>query len=84
MIMISSREFKNNQKKYFDLIDNGEQVIIQRGKVRFYKLIPVTSGDACMTEEEFYEKIDRSLQQVKEDKVLKASTKEELEKLLYD
>lgn len=84
MIMISSREFKNNQKKYFDLIDNGEQVIIQRGKVRFYKLIPVTSGDACMTEEEFYEKIDRSLQQVKEDKVLKVSTKEELEKLLYD
>lgn len=84
MIMISSREFKNNQKKYFDLIDNGEQVIIQRGKVRFYKLIPVTSGDACMTEEEFYEKIDRSIQQVKEDKVLKVSTKEELEKLLYD
>lgn len=84
MIMISSREFKNNQKKYFDLIDNGEQVIIQRGKVHFYKLIPVTSGDACMTEEEFYEKIDRSIQQVKEDKVLKVSTKEELEKLLYD
>lgn len=84
MIMISSREFKNNQKKYFDLIDNGEQVIIQRGKVRFYKLIPITSGDACMTEEEFYEKIDRSIQQVKEDKVLKVSTKEELKKLLYD
>lgn len=84
MIMISSREFKNNQKKYFDLIDNGEQVIIQRGKVRFYKLIPITSGDACMTEEEFYEKIDRSIQQVKEDKVLKVSTKEELKKMLYD
>lgn len=84
MIMISSREFKNNQKKYFALIDNGEQVIIQRGKARFYKLIPVTSGDACMAEEEFYEKIDRSIQQAKEDKVLKVSTKEELEKLLYD
>lgn len=84
MIVISSREFRDNQKKYFDSVDNGEQVIVQRGKDRSYKLIPVTSSDVCMTEEEFYEKIDRSIQQAKEGKVLKISSKEELKKLLYD
>ena len=84
MLVISSREFRDNQKKYFDSVDNGEQVIVQRGKNRSYKLIPVTSNDVCMSEEEFYEKTDRSIQQEIDGKVLKISSKEELKKLLYD
>ena len=69
MLVVSSREFRENQKKYFDSVDNGEQVIVQRGKDRSYKLVPVTNQDICMTEEEFYKKIDRSIQQAKEGKV---------------
>lgn len=84
MLVISSKEFRENQKKYFDSVDNGEQVIVQRGKNRSYKLIPVTSNDVCMSEEEFYEKTDRSIQQEIDGKVLKISSKEELKKLLYD
>ena len=68
MLVVSSREFRDNQKKYFDSVDNGEQVIVQRG--------------ICMTEEEFYEKIDRSIQQAKEGKILRVSTKEDLKNLL--
>lgn len=82
MLIVSSREFRDNQKKYFDSVDNGEQVIVQRGKDRSYKLVPVTSSDVCMTEEEFYEKIDRSIQQAKEGKVLRVSTNDDLKKLL--
>lgn len=82
MLVISSREFRENQKKYFDSVDNGEQVIVQRGKDRSYKLVPVTNSDICMTEEEFYEKIDRSIQQVKVGKVLRISTDDDLKKLL--
>lgn len=82
MLVISSREFRENQKKYFDSVDSGEQVIVQRGKDRSYKLVPVTSSDVCMTEEEFYEKIDRSIQQAKEGKVLRVSTNEDLKNLL--
>lgn len=37
-----------------------------------------------MTEEEFYEKIDRSIRQAKEGKVLKVSSEEELKKLFHD
>lgn len=41
-------------------------------------LIAVTSSDVCMTEEEFYEKIDRSIQQAKEDKFFRVSTNDDL------
>lgn len=41
-------------------------------------LIAVTSSDDCMTEEEFYEKIDRSIQQAKEDKFFRVSTNDDL------
>ena len=27
MIVISSREFRDNQRKYFDLVDQNEQVV---------------------------------------------------------
>lgn len=68
MLVVSSREFRDNQKKYFDSVDSGEQVIVQRGKDRSYKLVPITADDTCMTQEEFYAKIDRSLQQAREGK----------------
>jgi len=44
MKIITSREFRNNQKKYFDMVDNNEQVVVKR-KNRAYKLVPVTEDD---------------------------------------
>lgn len=45
MMIISSREFRDNQKKYFDLADQNEQVIIQRGKDKAYVLVPLNDAD---------------------------------------
>ena len=45
MKIVTSREFRDNQKKYFDLVDNKEQVIVKRSKKRAYKLVPVTDDD---------------------------------------
>ena len=45
MLIISSREFRDNQKKYLDMVDNKEQVIVKRSKKRAYKLVPVTDDD---------------------------------------
>ena len=39
MLVISSREFRENQNKYFDLIDQQEQVIVQRGKNKSYAVV---------------------------------------------
>ncbi len=44
MKIVTSREFRDNQKMYFDLVDNNEQVIVKR-KSRAYKLVPVTDDD---------------------------------------
>ena len=44
MKIITSREFRNHQKKYFEMVDNNEQVVVMR-KNRAYKLVPVTEED---------------------------------------
>ena len=44
MKIVSSREFRDNQKKYFDMVENNEQVVIKR-KNRSYKLVLVREDD---------------------------------------
>jgi PHD/YefM family antitoxin component YafN of YafNO toxin-antitoxin module len=45
MLVVSSREFRDNQKKYFDLVDNNNQVVVKRGKYKAYVLTPVGDTD---------------------------------------
>lgn len=45
MKIVTSREFRDNQKKYFDMVDNKEQVVVKRSGNRAYKLVPVTDDD---------------------------------------
>lgn len=44
MLIISSREFRQNQRLYFDKADKGEQIIVQRGKDKSYALTPIAKG----------------------------------------
>ena len=44
MRIVTSREFRDNQKKYFDMVDKNEQIVVKR-KNRAYKLVPVTDDD---------------------------------------
>ena len=44
-MIISSREFRDQQKKYFDLVDQNEQVIVQRGKDKAYVIVPLNDVD---------------------------------------
>ncbi len=81
MTIVSSREFRDNQKKYFDLIDNDVQIIIQRGKNKSYKLVPVLEKETLMTETEFYAKIDKSIEQAKNGQVIRIA-KEDFKKFL--
>ena len=57
MIVISSREFRDNQKKYFDLADKDEQVIVQRGKDKSYILSAITEVDRMSTNPELRAKV---------------------------
>lgn len=78
MIVISSREFREKQKSYLDKVDNGEEILIQRGKNKSYKIIPISDDDTLLSKEEYFAKLDRSIQQVKEGKIKRINSIEEL------
>jgi prevent-host-death family protein len=58
MLVISSREFRDKQAKYMDRVDNGEQIIVQRGKNKAYAITPVKDKDIYMSEVNLSEFID--------------------------
>ena len=60
MMIISSREFRDNQKKYFDLVDQNEQVIVQRGKDKAYVLVPVNDVDRLSVNEELIQTVQEA------------------------
>jgi PHD/YefM family antitoxin component YafN of YafNO toxin-antitoxin module len=78
MIVVSTSEFRDRQKSYLDKIDSGIEILIQRGKNKSYKIVPVTDDDTLMSKEAFFEKIDRSLQEAKEGKVFSMLPNESL------
>jgi len=79
MLVISAREFREKQSKYFDMASNGEDVVLKsRGKGSF-KLVPVTEDDTLMSKEEFFAKIDKALDEARQGKGIKITSKKELE-----
>jgi hypothetical protein len=78
MLAVSSREFREKQKSYLDKVDESIKVLIQRGKNKSYKIVPVTDDDTLMSKEDFFAKIDKSLAEIREGKIKRIATKEEL------
>jgi len=81
MLIISSREFRQNQRMYFDKVDNGEQIIVQRGKDKSYVLTPVDNDDLYFNAE-MVKRIKDSLKQAENGEVKTISTSEEISQLL--
>lgn len=81
MLIISSREFRQNQRRYFERADKGEQIIVQRGKDKSYALTPVSEDDVYFNTE-MLDKIKQSLEQVKQGETKRITTDEEIKDLL--
>jgi len=81
MLVISSREFRENQKKYFDLIDSNEQVIVQRGKNKAYVLKPVTDSDVYFAEPEIKLRLEKSIAEAEMGELISVN-KEDIKTLL--
>ncbi len=82
MLVISTREFRANQKSYLEKVDKGLELLIRRGKNKSYKIVPVEEDDTLMSKEAFFAKLDRSLEQYKNGEYASVNSKEELKKLL--
>lgn len=81
MVVISSREFRQNQKLYFEMVDNGEQIIVQRGKNKSYALTRINLEDNYFNPA-MLKRIQESLDQIKNGQSKQISTKEEITELL--
>ncbi|MBP5983067.1 MAG: type II toxin-antitoxin system prevent-host-death family antitoxin [Fluviicola sp.] len=81
MLVISSREFRQHQKEYFEKVDQGEQVIVQRGNNKAYVLTPVFSDDLLINTG-MIEKLKQSLLEVQNGEVQKISNSNEIKDLL--
>lgn len=79
IVEVTSRQFREKQKDFFELADNGEKVIIKRGRKQAYALIPISNDDLYFTPQ-MVERIKESIQQVKEGKVVAINNQEELDK----
>ncbi|MDR3250141.1 MAG: hypothetical protein LBT42_00550 [Tannerella sp.] len=81
VLQVTSKQFKEKQKLFFDMADSGKQIVIKRGGKQAYTLTPVNDDDMYFTPE-MTEKIKHSLQQAKEGKVTGVASIEELHNLL--
>ena len=82
MLVISSREFRANQKSYLDKADEGAQILIQRGKNKSYRLVPVVTDETLISKKEFFAEIERSREQYKKGKFTRVETKVDLKDFL--
>ncbi|MDR2125302.1 MAG: prevent-host-death protein [Prevotellaceae bacterium] len=80
IIEITGREFRANQKTYLDLSDKGARIVIRRGQNKSYVITPVINDDDYQRyfTPELLARIDKSLQQAKEGKIIKTKSKDEL------
>jgi hypothetical protein len=81
MIVINSKEFRSNQKKYFDLVDKNERVIIQRGKDKAYELTRNIKNDRYFDDPKVIEHILEGVREHKDGKSVEM-TREEIRKLM--
>jgi len=81
MLVISSREFRQNQRMYFDKVDKGEQIIVQRGKDKSYVLTPVIENDIYFNEK-MIKRIKESAKQAKNGEYTELSSAKEIKDLL--
>lgn len=81
MSIIISSEFREKQAEYMDRADNGEQIIVQRGKNKAYSITPITEDDLYFTPE-MLAKIELSIKQAKEGTITTVRGSEELKQFL--
>ena len=76
---VTSRQFHNNQKTYFDLADKGRLIIIKRNNNRSYILTPNVEENSYFTTE-MQEKIEKAMKQIENGECIEIKNKEELHK----
>ena len=81
MVVVSSREFRANQRKYFDLAKHNTVVITSRSHGN-YKLVPLSESDVIIDEETLQAKINRGIAEYEQGKATAIAEGESMEDFL--
>ena len=65
MEVISAREFRTNQSKYFGMVHDGEDVVLKSREWGSFRLVPITANDAVANKEDLTSRICKALHEVK-------------------
>ena len=65
MVIVSSREFRANQRKYFDLARTNDVVITSRMHGS-YRLVPISEDDTLISESVLEDKIKRGIEELQQ------------------
>jgi hypothetical protein len=76
VLEVTSRQFRDKQKSFFDLADAGRQIVIRRGRKQAYVLTPVEDDDFVVTPE-LLERLEKALQQARKGESTRCITIEE-------
>ena len=77
---VTSRQFRNNQKTFFDLADRGKQIIIRRGQCKTYSLSSIIDDNWLNPELEV--KLDTAIKQYEQGEYTLCKNYEESVKFL--
>lgn len=66
MIVISTRDFRANQTKFLDMVNNGEDIVLKSREKGSFKLVPISEEDAIFGKRDIMEELKGALQQVKD------------------
>ena len=78
IVETTSRNFREHQKDFFDMVDKGKKVVIRRGSKQAYVLTPISQDDLYFTDE-MIQRIKESEQEIKKGKGIKVTSKDELQ-----
>ncbi len=66
------------------MVNNGVSIILKSRDKGSFKIVPVEKDDTLISEEEFFAKLDKSMQQIKEGKSKTFTSAQELQNYIYN
>ncbi len=82
MQIISSREFRSNLRTYFDRIDQGEEIIVQRKGNKSYKIVPIQEDDTIYSLDDLKMMVTDAVEEYKAGRTTTLSGEDEIKEFL--